>query len=58
MKVYNTDHPSLAKKDSLFFSFFQPLMISSVHLFQSNQRPQAIEFVDRHVSESSKFNLS
>ena len=29
--------------------FFRPL--SSVHLFQSNQRFQAIEFVDRHVSE-------
>jgi len=29
--------------------FFRPL--SSVHLFQSNLRFQAIEFVDRHVSE-------
>ena len=31
------------------FFFFLPL--SSVHLFQSNRRFQAIEFVDRHVSE-------
>ena len=29
--------------------FFRPL--SSVHLLQSNQRFQAIEFVDRNVSE-------
>ena len=29
--------------------FFRPL--SSVHLFQSNQRFQAIEFVDRQVLE-------
>ena len=29
--------------------FFRPL--SNVHLFQSNQRFQAIEFVHRHVSE-------
>ena len=33
-------------------------MRSLVHLFQTNQHFQAIEFVDRHVSESSKFNLS
>ena len=32
--------------------------LSSVHLFQSNQRFEAIEFVDRHVSESPKVNLS
>ena len=32
--------------------------LSSVHLFQSNQRFEATEFVDRHVSESPKFNLS
>ena len=31
------------------FIFFRPL--DSVHLFQSNQRFQAIESVDRHVSE-------
>ena len=30
---------------------FLPLMISSFHLFQSNKLFQAIEFVDRHVSE-------
>ena len=29
--------------------FFRPL--SSVHLFQSNQRFQVIEFVDRNVPE-------
>ena len=29
--------------------FFRPL--SSVHFLQSSQRFQAIEFVDRHVSE-------
>ena len=29
--------------------FFRPL--SSVHLFQSNERFEEIEFVDRHVSE-------
>ena len=33
----------------LIFFFFQPL--SSVHMVQSNQRFQAIEFVDRHISE-------
>ena len=33
-------------------------MRSLVHLFQTNQHFQAIEFVDRRVSESSKFNLS
>ena len=42
-----TDHGSFANKDSYFF--FRPL--SSVHLLQSNQRFQAIEFVDRHVKE-------
>ena len=43
-------HPTIAvllMKILLFF--FRPL--SSVHLFQSNQRFQAIEFVDPHVSE-------
>ena len=32
-----------------FFIFFRPL--SSFHLLQSNQSFQAIEFVDRHISE-------
>ena len=32
--------------------------LSNVHLFQSNRRFEAIEFVDRHVSASPKFNLS
>ena len=40
------DHRNFANSDSYFF---RPL--SSVHLLQSNQRFQAIEFVDRHVSE-------
>ena len=43
-------YPSIAvlllNSDSFFF---RPL--SSVHLFQSNQRLQAIELVDRHVLE-------
>ena len=30
--------------------FFRPL--SSVHFFQSNQRFQAVEFVDRHILEN------
>ena len=33
----------------LRFLFFRPLR--GVHLFQSNQRFDAIEFLDRHVSE-------
>ena len=44
MKVYNTPlRLGFANKDSYFF--FRPL--SSVNLFQSNRRFQAIEFVDR-----------
>ena len=43
MKVYNT-------RPSQFCNFFfRPL--SGVHLLQSNQCFQAMEFVDRHVSE-------
>ena len=45
-KFTTHDHRSFANKDSYFF---RPL--SSVHLFQSNQVFQAIELVDRHVSE-------
>ena len=41
------DHCNFANYDSYFF--YRPL--SSVHLLQSNQRFQAIQFVDRHVSE-------
>ena len=41
--------PSIAVLLIKILIFFRPL--SSVHLFQSNQRFQAIEFVDRHVSE-------
>ena len=46
MKVYNTRPSQFCY---LRFLFFRPL--SSVHLFQSNHRFQAIEFVDQHVSE-------
>ena len=42
-------HPTIAGLLVQILIFFQPL--SSVHLFQSNQRFQAIEFVDRHFSE-------
>ena len=41
-------HPTIAVLLIKILIFFRPL--SSVHLFQSNQRFQAIEFVDRHVS--------
>ena len=40
------DHRSFANKDSFFFQ-----LLSSVHLFQSNQHFEVTEFVDRHVSE-------
>ena len=46
-KFTTPDHHNFANSDSLFF--FRPL--SSVHLLQSNQCFQAIEFVDRHVPE-------
>ena len=42
-------HPTIAVLLIKILIFFRPL--SSVHLLQSNQRFQAIEFVDRHVSE-------
>ena len=42
-------HPTIAILLIKILIFFRPL--SSVHLLQSNQRFQAIEFVDRHVSE-------
>ena len=45
-KFTTPNHRNFANSDSYFF---QPL--SSVHLLQSNQHFQAIEFVDRHVSE-------
>ena len=45
-------HPTIAVLLIKILIFFRPL--SSVHLFQSNQRFQAIEFVDRHVSEELK----
>ena len=47
-KFTTPDHRSFAIKFGILF-FFRPL--STVHLFQSNQRFQAIEIVDRHVSE-------
>ena len=40
------DHRSFANWDF----FFQ--LLSSVHLFQSNQHFEETEFVDRHVSET------
>ena len=42
-------HPTIAFLLIKILIFFRPL--SSVQLFQSNQHFQAIEFVDRHVSE-------
>ena len=52
-EVYHTRQSVLLIKILIFF--FRPL--SSVHLLQSNQVFQAIEFVDQHVSEKL-FNLS
>ena len=49
MKVNNTRPVSLLLIIKILIFFFRPL--SGVHLFQSNQRFQAIEFVDRHVLE-------
>ena len=46
------EHSTIAAlpiKILILIFFFQPL--SSVHMVQSNQRFQAIEFVDRHISE-------
>ena len=43
-------HPTIAILLIKIQIFFLPL--SSVHLFQSNQRFEAIEFMDRHVSEN------
>ena len=42
-------HPTIAILLIQFLIFFQ--LLSSVHLLQSNQHFQVIEFVDRHVSE-------
>ena len=42
-------HPTIAVLLIKILYFVRPL--SSVHLFQSNQRFHAKEFVDRHVSE-------
>ena len=45
-------HPTIAVlliKILLLPFFFR--LLRSVHLFKSNQHLQAIEFVDRHVSE-------
>ena len=42
-------HPTIAVLLIKILIFFRPL--SSLHLFQSNQRFQAILFVDRHVLE-------
>ena len=45
-KFTTPDHRSFSKT---FFFFFQ--LVSSVHLFQSNQRFEAIQFMGRHVLE-------
>ena len=45
----NLQHPTIAVLLIKILIFLRPL--SSVRLFQSNQRFQAIEFVDRRVSE-------
>ena len=42
-------HPTIAILLIQILNYFRPL--GSVHLLQSNQRFQAIEFVNRHVSE-------
>ena len=42
-------HPTIAVLLIKILIFFRPLR--SVHLFQSNERFEEIEFVDRHVSE-------
>ena len=42
-------HPTIAVLLIKILIFFRPL--GSVHLFQSNQLFQAMEFLDRHVSE-------
>ena len=51
MKVNNT-RPVSHLLIKILISFWP---LSSIHLFQSNQRFQAIEFVDRHVSENLIF---
>ena len=48
-KRESLQHPTIAVLLIKILIFFRPL--SSVHLFQSNQCLQAIEFVDRHVPE-------
>ena len=42
-------HPTIAVLLIKILIFFLPL--SGVHLFQSNQRFEAIEFVDQHISQ-------
>ena len=48
--IFSLGVPEFCQLRLLFF--FRPL--SSVHLFQSNQHFQSIEFVDQHVWKSSK----
>ena len=48
-KFTTPDHHSFTNYDFYFFR-----LLSSVHFFQSNQLFQAIEFVDRQVSEKLK----
>ena len=45
-------HPTITVLLIRTLIFFR--LLSRVHFFQSNQRFQAIEFVDRHVSEKLK----
>ena len=49
LELYSRWVPLIAVLLIKILNFFRPLI--SVHLFQSNQRFQAIEFVDRNVSE-------
>ena len=56
MKVYNTQ-PGITVLLIKILIFFWPL--SCVHLLQSNQHFQVIEFMDRQVSKAlNYFNLS
>ena len=48
-KFTTPDHRNFANSNSYLFFYFR--LLRSVHLLQSNQRFQAIELADRHVSE-------
>ena len=52
-------HPTIAVLlIKIVIFFFDYSLLSSVHLFQSNQHFQAIEFVARTFQKSSEFYLS